>query len=236
MIKLKKPEISCIIITLNEEKYLPRLLESIKKQTFRNFEIIVSDNFSKDNTRKIARSYGCKIVNGGNFSEGRNKGAKIASGKYLLFLDADSEIPKDFLKINLRTFKKSKNGTGAVEGKPLSKILFDKMIFKIGYYYFRVGSIFSPMGVGCGIFSKKETFDLVGGFDKNVIFSENFDFYRRAFKYGFVYLPIPMYTSVRRLNKEGRLKFVIKYLYAGIYRSLLGEIKKPIFKYNNVRI
>ena len=76
---------------MNEEKYLPALLDSMKKQKYKNFEIIVSDNFSKDKTRSIAKSYGCRIVNGGSYSDGRNKGANAAKGKYLLFLDVFHE-------------------------------------------------------------------------------------------------------------------------------------------------
>ena len=47
--------ISIVIPTLNEEKYLSKLLKSIKNQTFKDYEIIVSDNNSKDNTKKIAK-------------------------------------------------------------------------------------------------------------------------------------------------------------------------------------
>ena len=90
--------ISIIIPTLNEKKYLPKLLESLKKQTYRDYEMIVADNGSKDRTRDIAKSYGCKVVMGGLPAVGRNNGAKAAKGDYLLFLDADVVLPKNFLK------------------------------------------------------------------------------------------------------------------------------------------
>ena len=92
-------ELSCIIITLNEERLLPNLLESIKGQTYKNYEVIVADYYSRDKTREIAKDYGCIITNGGNYTVGRNNGAKVAKGKYFLFLDADSYLPKDFLEI-----------------------------------------------------------------------------------------------------------------------------------------
>ena len=98
---MKTPELSCIIISYNEEKYLPTLLNSLRMQTFQNFEIIVADNNSTDKTREIAESYGCKVVKGGTWSTGRNRGAKHAKGKYLLFMDSDCYIPKNFLKQNL---------------------------------------------------------------------------------------------------------------------------------------
>ena len=91
--------LSIIIPTKNEEKYLPNLLRSIKKQTFKDYEIIVADNNSKDKTKKIAKRYGCKIVKGGLPGKARNQGAKFAEGDILLFLDSDPELKtKIFLK------------------------------------------------------------------------------------------------------------------------------------------
>ena len=57
-----RPSISIIIPTLNEEKYIERCLKSLKNQSFRNFEIIVSDSYSTDDTVKIAKKYGAKVV------------------------------------------------------------------------------------------------------------------------------------------------------------------------------
>ena len=68
--------LSIIIPTYNEEYLLPKLLESIKKQNFTDYEIIVADNNSKDNTVKIARKYKCRIVKGGLPGSGRNRGAE----------------------------------------------------------------------------------------------------------------------------------------------------------------
>ncbi len=56
--------LSIIIPTLNEEKYLLGLLNSLKKQTYMDFEVIIADNNSKDRTKQIAKKHGCKIVKG----------------------------------------------------------------------------------------------------------------------------------------------------------------------------
>ncbi|MEN6592532.1 MAG: glycosyltransferase family A protein, partial [Methanobacterium sp.] len=58
-------KISIIIPTYNEEEYLPYLLESIKRQDFTDYEVIVADAHSTDKTREIAKSFGAKIVDGG---------------------------------------------------------------------------------------------------------------------------------------------------------------------------
>ena len=73
--------LSIIIPTYNEEEYLPVLLDSIKSQSFDDYEIIVADANSTDKTREIAESYGCIVVAGGLPAVGRNNGAKIAKGE-----------------------------------------------------------------------------------------------------------------------------------------------------------
>ena len=55
-------KISIIIPAYNEEEYLPKLLESIEKQDFKDYEVIIADANSSDNTREIAESYGCTVV------------------------------------------------------------------------------------------------------------------------------------------------------------------------------
>ncbi len=90
--------LSVVIPTLNEAKYLPGVLASLKKQTFADFEVIVADAASTDGTREIALGHGCHVVQGGTISQGRNAGARRARGKYLLFLDADVTVAPDFLE------------------------------------------------------------------------------------------------------------------------------------------
>jgi len=94
--------LSIIIPTLNEEKFLPHLLISLKEQTFKDFEIIVADNNSTDATRSIALKSGAKMVEGGLPARGRNNGAKVARGEWLLFLDADVILPPGFFRKSYR--------------------------------------------------------------------------------------------------------------------------------------
>ena len=92
-------KLSVVIITKNEEKYLPWLLESIKSQKVNfDYEIIVSDANSTDKTRQIAKNFWCKIVDGWLPSKWRNEGAKVVKGEWILFLDADVIIPENALQ------------------------------------------------------------------------------------------------------------------------------------------
>ena len=90
----------------------------------------------------------------------------------------------------------------------------------------------SPHCAGCAIFSRRDIFNKLNGFDEKIIFAENHDYTKRAKQYGFVILPEPIYTSVRRLDEKGRIKFVLEYIYSGLYRLFYREIDKELFKYD----
>lgn len=120
--------LSIIIPTYNEEEYLPVLLESIKQQDFSDYEIIVADADSKDNTVKIAEEYGCIVVEGGMPAVGRNNGAKVAKGDYLLFLDSDLKLTEDYLAKVIYEFKMERLGIAITQMKPLSKKTEDKLL------------------------------------------------------------------------------------------------------------
>ena len=235
--KLKKnaPELSCVIISWNEENYLPRLLNSLKKQTYQNFELILADFNSTDRTREIAKNYGCKIVLGGKHSVARNNGAKSAQGKYLVFLDADGELKEEnFIEKNLEKFKKSGKGVASTYMKTIEGKLLDKVIFGAYNLWMFLVKNFSPHGTGACIFVKNEVFKKINGFDEKVIFAEDMDFLKRASIHGYTILPIAINTSNRRLEYEGRLKIVAKLVYSGVYRLFYKEIDKSLFKYDKV--
>lgn len=85
--------VSVIIPTRNSAKFLNTCLSSIKNQTYKNIEIIVVDNNSTDNTKKIAKKYTDKVFNKGpERSAQRNFGAKKANADYFLFIDSDMEL------------------------------------------------------------------------------------------------------------------------------------------------
>lgn len=91
MIKLnKKPKVSIIIRTKNEEKYIKHCLEKIKQQKFKDLEIIIVDNYSADLTVKKALQYTKKIIKIKNFTPGKaiNDGIKIANGNIIVVLSA----------------------------------------------------------------------------------------------------------------------------------------------------
>lgn len=226
--------ISIIIPTLNEEKYLEKLLNCIKKQTYKDYEIIVCDYNSKDKTRQIAKKFKCKIVNGSLPAKGRNTGAKAAKGNILFFIDADCVIKKDFLQKSLNEIKNKNIDVGGCYLWPLSKRVFDNSAFALfNFWIFLTQFFYAGSPAGAGIFCKKSLHQKIKGFDEKIKLSEDMDYVKRASEYGKfrILSTVRTYTSVRRFNKEGRLKLVMKLFLAGIYRIFFGEIKTNVFKY-----
>lgn len=91
--------VTLIIPALNEEKYLPQTLASVKALTRQPDEIIVVNAQSEDKTAEIAKKFGAKIVMVDRRSIGysRNQGLKAASGDIVAFTDADTILPTDWL-------------------------------------------------------------------------------------------------------------------------------------------
>ena len=82
---------SIIIPAFNSEGYIHKALDSIERQTFKDYEVIVVCDSCKDGTAAVARSYGAKVIEVDFANEGptRNVGMDAATGDWLLFMDDD---------------------------------------------------------------------------------------------------------------------------------------------------
>ena len=94
------PKYSIIIPVYNVEKYIKKCLDSVFSQTDKDFEVIVVNDGTKDNSMDIVKKYDVKIINQKNqgLSAARNRGVKEAVGDYLIFLDSDDYWEKNILK------------------------------------------------------------------------------------------------------------------------------------------
>jgi len=116
---MKKPFFSVFVPSYNHEKTLKAALDSVSKQSFKDFEIIVRDDGSKDNSLKVAQKYKYKNIKifGNKHNLGYpgnlNKGIKDCQGKYLFILAGDDLIDKDTLKWYHRALTKYPNA-GAI--------------------------------------------------------------------------------------------------------------------------
>lgn len=165
---MTKPRISIIIPAYNEEKYLGKTLESVKSaiQAYGDsVEVIVVDNNSSDNTAKIAIAYDAAVVfeKENQIAKAKNKGALSATGKYLIFLDADTLIDKNLIRKADELLSSGKViGGGAF-------VDFDKywdyrLIAKTVNYLL----LLIKKSWGAFLFCEKETFHKIGGFDESL--------------------------------------------------------------------
>ncbi len=228
--------LSIIIPTHNEENYLPKLLDSIKKQTYKNYEIIVADGNSEDKTRHIGKKYGCKIVQDGGLGPGigRNIGVKAAKGDILLFLDADSIIGCDYLKKSLDAFEKRELDIAGSYIYPSTRRIVDWVFLGTFNFWCFISQLFYPHACGTGIFCRKRLHNRVLGFDETIKTAEDMDYVNRCSKYGKFRLlrNSKIIYSMRRYENEGRLKTGFKIVLGEFHRIFLGEIRSDVLKYS----
>ena len=106
---MKQPLISVIIPVYGVEKYISQCLESVINQTYKNLEIIVVNDGTKDRSAEIAKEYAAKdsrmkvydFENGG-VSLARNRGVELANGEYIAYLDSDDWVDKKFYAVLLK--------------------------------------------------------------------------------------------------------------------------------------
>ena len=226
--------LSIVIPAKNEEEHLPKLLASIKSQTMQPTEIIVADAKSTYKTRKIAVSFGAKVIEGGMPSVGRNLGAAAAQSDIILFLDADVELrDPTFIEKSIAEFNERKLDLATCDVFPLTDAFLDHFLHKAyNKYVLAWGSVF-PHAPGFCMFVRRALHHKLGGFDESIVFCEDHDYAQRFKEFGkFGFLrstKIPV--SIRRLDRDGRMKIAMKYLLAELHLAFVGPIRSNRFHY-----
>lgn len=177
---MKQPLVTIIIVTFNSAEYLEKCLNSIEKNKYLNFEIIVIDNGSSDETINILRQFKkVKVFDAKEnlgYAGANNLGMTKAEGNFVFFLNPDTLVDKNFLSAAMKPMIENEN-VAAVQ--PLV-YLFDKKTINLsgkvthflGYDWIRdykaekvarEGRIWSMSG--SGVLVRRSTFEKVGGFD-----------------------------------------------------------------------
>jgi glycosyltransferase involved in cell wall biosynthesis len=219
----QKAKFSVIIPTLNEEKFLPHLLQSLAIQTERNFEVIVVDGSSKDKTVAIANSFkrkvpGLKVVvsKTASLPLQRNLGAQKSSGEWLAFIDADSILMPNFFERLIVFITRTNPAVFTTWFSPDSDVTGDAVTALFGNLMLEASILFKrPLSPGPLTVVLRGAYDSVGGYDEEHAFHEDMDFGLRLFKQG-IRLSILKETlfvlSFRRLRQEGMMKVIQQYI------------------------
>ena len=127
MVQMEKL-VSVIVAVYNIEEYLPRCVDSILAQTYRNLEIILVDDGSKDQSGSICDSYAekdrrIKVIHkkNGGLSDARNAGMDAASGEYIGFVDGDDWIEPDMYRAMYFACEKEKAQAAVCRYKQITK-------------------------------------------------------------------------------------------------------------------
>lgn len=203
--------ISFCIPARNEEKNLPQTIKAIQKACAKaktEFEIIVCNNSSTDNTETVAKKLGAKVVPlpEPNISKSRNTAARAAKGDILIFVDADTVLKDTVVAETLTALdgKRHKVVTQIARHKHYPSIA------SYGIWFYNIFTILTGMGSGHYIGIKKADFKKLGMFNEEVFAYEDLLFYKKARKvFGARSIKVITrtgYTSYRKYEDGHNLK------------------------------
>jgi glycosyltransferase involved in cell wall biosynthesis len=227
---------SIVIPAYNEEKYIHRTLRTLRNQIFTDFEVIVKDGGSCDQTVKVAKKFADKVVSipDSSAADARNQGARYAKGEILVFMDADTFLPPRALERFNKMMNNEKVVGVSCRKVPQTRNLLDRLF----YEFVNVSTFVScKMGLGGAhgncMLVRRSVFEQIGGFNPNIIVAEEQDLVRRALKFGRYVFLLDWYVfeNPRRLREWGRFR-LYKAWFIGMFKSFKAEKKQ---KYEKVR-
>lgn len=205
------PEFSLIIPAFNEEKYLGETLRSVKRQTFKDYEIIVIANGCTDQTVKIAKEFTQKVfdLKKKGVCLAKNFGLNKSKGKIIIFLDADTQLEKNALEIIHQEFQ----DPAIVFGTLKMKSELPKLRFKFFSFFKNLCLNYFYHGSNGVIICRREIAEK-NPFRQDLFPLQIRDFIKKADKYGrykFIDQALAV-TSLRRYQSLGFTKIIFYWI------------------------
>lgn len=218
-------DVSFVIPAYNESKFigstLKRLQAIITELDQWQVEIIVTDNNSTDDTAEIAKAHGATVVfeEHQQISRSRNAGGRAASGRYLIFVDADTLVSTALVRASL-----TRLGSGVCCGGGGTLAIEDDAprMMRIGIRIWTFLSQRMRWACGAYVFCVKAAFDEVGGFPEDVYASEELHFSRDVKRWGkkrgmtFDILSETLRTSMRKAEWFTGRQILAQFLLFGL--------------------
>jgi glycosyltransferase involved in cell wall biosynthesis len=221
------PVISVVVPAYNAEKTIKNTIQSVQQQTFNDFEIIVIDNGSIDNTKKVLYSIEDPRLKVLSYSRNirvcgaRNSGMYHSTGEFIAFLDADDLWTPDKLELQLKALKQHPEAGVSYswtcfmdvneKGEPLSFYPTSQSYFQGNVYKHLLIQNFIHNGSNTLI--RKQVIDAVGEFDTSLIACEDWDYWLRIAAHS-NFVVIPKYQILYR-RAPGTLSSNIDKVQAG---------------------
>lgn len=218
--------ISIVIPTLHEERRIRETLQRLRETVPGDFEIIVSDGGSKDKTVDIARTLADKVVvhtgvQKQTIAGGRNAGAAVANGEFIIFLDADVIIPKpeELFPGVLEFFAHDPTLVGlcvALDVNPVERKFGDQFFsWLINSTHWLLNNVIR-LGSAMGEFQmvRRKTFIHVGGYREDLVAGEDNELFWRFNKIGRTKLvkKWTVYHSGRRAHQVGWVPLIFSWI------------------------
>ena len=182
--------ISVIIPLYNKEHFIRKTIQSVLNQSYTDYELIIINDGSTDNSLAVAKTFCDPRINiidkkNGGVSSARNLGISVAKGEYISFLDADDIWHQDFLLEMDRLIQKYNNYSFFCVAQYNRKI----QIFKHDITIIKDHCKYPYIYCTCSLCIKKNVFDHISGFRKDVQCGEDRDLWLKiSCKYHTVYL------------------------------------------------
>jgi len=187
--------VTVVVPTFNSERFLEKSLLSIRKQTYKNIEIIVVDNYSTDKTYEIAQKYARVFFKGPERSSQRNLGSRNAFGDYLFFIDSDMELTPKVVEDCIKE---------ALE-KEVHAIIVPEVSVGEGFWTkckaLERSCYVGDASIEAARFFKKDIFLELGSYDEELIGPEDWDLNQRFRNRGFKIARINAFIQ----HHEGKL-------------------------------
>ena len=209
-------ELTIVVPARNEEQLIGTLLKSISNQNYeriRSTRIYVADATSTDATVERALCYSDRlqisIILGGLPAEGRNAGARLASSRYILFLDADVELgDSGLIRRAVERMKRRQLHCATTFILSEGRNIFDNLMY-FGNGIIQIGSKYSrPFSPGAFMLFDRQRFNELGGFNERVLYAEDFFLTKNIHSKRFGIVPGFIFTTNRRFKQMGHLKFI----------------------------
>lgn len=234
-------KLSIVIITLNESDNIGNILNDLKNQTIQDFEVIVSDSGSDDNTVEIAETYrnefmefNIVVAKERGIALARNTGAATAKHERLVFFDSDSRINPNFLEKVLNIVEPKKIDVAAVYMDMNDDKLANRLTAIVINFGFWIAKFIFPAGSGGCMISTMSAHEEFGGFNIELDIAEDCEYALKAHKHKkFTYkmIPVTYKCDMRRFEDEGHLKLLNKWGSASIRRFFKGEYTNNTIEY-----
>ncbi|HEY1994190.1 MAG TPA: glycosyltransferase [Edaphobacter sp.] len=209
-------DLTIIIPAKNEANMLPILLRSLCKQDYEEMSatrVIVADAGSIDDTVVAALSFRdrlpVEVISGGLPSVGRNAGARLTTTRFVLFLDADVELPDPTLlrralcRMRRRNLHLATTNIACSDGA-----FFDDVLYAGNNFMQRVGSFTKPFATGMFMLFERDAFWALGGFNEQALFAEDYLLSKGVPRLRFGIVRGRVLTTNRRFRKLGHWTMV----------------------------